>query len=344
MKQPPKQIDTALNQELYRQQKINQLLAHTCFLDDALNRAIFSNCTKKQKIEIVQTILRRILNKPGLIVVSVRYQKDLKELGAHSAVMDIVALDSDGQKYNIEFQMSRPLSFARLETYNTFMIKASLHSGQDYSELKHTWVIFITNQRHWTDTKEEIFDGEPVVLFEICKVIDDKNGRRIRSTHSHLYVVDALYDGNDPLGDLMRDLRCTDPDKIKMPALREVETLLKKKKKGRKIMTSVFKELLDEIVEEMVEEATEKEIAEAKAEAKAEVERVKADAKAETERVKADAKAETERVKAAAEQEVKDNTNQAIRNYFRMGGRDNEYIAGILGTSIEHIQKIYSQM
>ncbi len=300
MKNLLKQTEAVLNQELFRQQKINQLLAKACFRDDVFNRAIFSNCTKKQKIEIVQTILRRILKKPGLIVVSVRYQKDLKELGAHSAVMDIVAIDGDGQKYNLEFQMSPPLSFARLETYSSFMIKASLRSGQEYSELKHTWVIFITNQRYWTDTKEKIFDSDPVVLYEICKVIDNQHGRRIRSTHSHLYVVDALQDGNDPLGDLMRDLRCTDPDKIKMPALREVETLLKKKKKGRKIMTSAFKELLDEIVEEMVEEATEKEIAEAKAE----VERVKADAKAETERVKADAKAETERVKADAKDET----------------------------------------
>ncbi len=192
MKNLLKQTEAVLNQELFRQQKINQLLAKACFRDDVFNRAIFSNCTKKQKIEIVQTILRRILKKQGLIVVSVRYQKDLKELGAHSAVMDIVAIDGDGQKYNLEFQMSPPLSFARLETYSSFMIKASLRSGQEYSELKHTWVIFITNQRYWTDTKEKIFDSDPVVLYEICKVIDNQHGRRIRSTHSHLYVVDAL--------------------------------------------------------------------------------------------------------------------------------------------------------
>ncbi len=63
-------------------------------------------------------------------------------------------------------------------------------------------------------------------------------------------LISTLYDGNDSLGDLMRDLRNPNPEEIKLTALREVERRLKNEQKGREIVSSTFKELLDEAVKE----------------------------------------------------------------------------------------------
>lgn len=145
-------------------------------------------------------------------------------------------------------------------------------------------------------------------------------------SHSHICLVNALYNGDDVLGDLMRDLNSTDPSKIKIPALRKVETWLKETKEGENIMTSVFNELLQEEVKKELEKKVEKVREETRAEMEKEMEDTRAQAQAEIQKEKEESK------------------KQTIRSYFIEGGRDNAFIAKVMHTSIEYVQNVRNEM
>ena len=169
MKNVSAEKQTARSPLLQSDHGVAQAIDNACFLDDAFSRVVLKNCSEEQLIEIVKAILLTIIGEENFSIVRVTAQKDLKELYSHSAVMDILAEDSNGQLYNIELQMSAPLSFGRLETYGSVLIKAGLRPGEDYSQLRHSYVVFLTNQSTWSDTGEEIFTDAPIQQFEMAK-------------------------------------------------------------------------------------------------------------------------------------------------------------------------------
>lgn len=310
------------------------MITRLCFLDDVFSRVILSHCTIEQRIEIVQAIIDPVFRKMDLKVVHtivyVETQKDMKELFSHSAAMDIFAVDSEGNLYNIELQISGSLFFARVENYSSTLNKYGLKPGEDYENSKDTWTIFITNQQYWKETGEPIFDGHPVCRIEYAQVYGTTPKKIMSQSHNHICLINALYDGDDELGDLMRDLSSTDPSKIKIPALRKVETWLKETKEGENIMTSVFNELLQEEVKKELEKELEKKVEKVREETRAEMEK-------EMEDTRAQAQAEIQK-------EKEESKKQTIRSYFIEGGRDNAFIAKVMHTSIEYVQNIRNEM
>lgn len=147
-------------------ERITQAIADACFLNDVFGKTLLENCSDEERNEIAKGILEPILNVSGLQIVDSMAQKDMQELYSHSARIDFWARDKEGQSYDSEFQMHPPLSFARLETYAAVLIKSGLRPGEDYSQLRDAWVIFITKERCWSDTGEEIFKDKPVRRFE----------------------------------------------------------------------------------------------------------------------------------------------------------------------------------
>ena len=63
---------------------------------------------------------------------------------------------------------------------------------------------------------------------------------------SHIIYVNGEYDGNDPIGDLMHDFSCANPDEMKSKILAEKTRYYKQDDKGVRRMSRV----VDEIVEE----------------------------------------------------------------------------------------------
>ena len=321
--------------------KIFQVLTRLCFLDDVFSRVILSHCTIEQRIEIIQAIIDPVFRKMCLkivhTIVYVETQKDMKELFSHSAEMDIFAVDIEGNFYNIELQISGSLSFARVENYSSTLNKYSLKPGEDYENSKDTWTIFITNQQYWKETGEPIFDDGPVCRIEYAQVYGNTPKKVMSQSHSHICLVNALYNGDDVLGDLMRDLNSTNPSKIKIPALRKVETWLKETKEGENIMTSVFNELLQEEVKKELEKKVEK----VREETRAEMEKVREETRAEMEKEMEDTRAQAQ---AEIQKEKEESKKQTIRSYFIEGGRDNAFIAKVMHTSIEYVQNIRNEM
>lgn len=267
------------DKERMHDERIAQAIAEACFLDDVFGRTLLENCSDEERNAIAKGILEPILNVSGLEIVDSMAQKDMQELYSHSAKMDFWARDKEGQAYDIEFQMHPPLSFARLETYAAVLIKQGIRPGEDYTKLRDAWVIFITSERHWSDTGEEIFKDKPVRRFELAEVLDNNQLKLVENSHYHLFVANALYDKDDPLGDLMRDLSTNQAAEVKMPALHESEKRFKEGK-DYKIMFSTYTELVKEERAEMKKAQEEAKKAQAEMEkARQEAKKAQAEAK-----------------------------------------------------------------
>ena len=63
---------------------------------------------------------------------------------------------------------------------------------------------------------------------------------------SHILFVNASYDSNDRIGELMHDFRCADPDELISPVIAERFTYLKKDEKGRESMCQMMEEMRNE--------------------------------------------------------------------------------------------------
>ncbi len=86
-------IDPELRQY---EEDLKQMRPH----DDDLMREMFRN-----DLPLAQIVLRIIMNKPDLVLVSQETQYDMKRLlGARSICLDVFGIDEQDQKYNIEVQ------------------------------------------------------------------------------------------------------------------------------------------------------------------------------------------------------------------------------------------------
>lgn len=322
------------------QKELSQAIYKAKFLDDVFGRVVLRNCTDLQKCELAQAIIRPILERPDLEITYAQSQRDMKELYSHSAVMDLFAKDKFDQLFDLEFQLA-PFTFARLVAYAAELTKETLPPGFDYSQMKDSWVIFLTKQTHWADTGKEIFQDGPVAHFEWSQLVHNKY-RPIENGYSHICVVNLSYDGDDELGDILRDLQNPNPNKIKNPILRTVEKLLKQSKKGREIMSTSFQKLIDRKEAEMT--SSFQKILDRK-----EAEAARNAAKKARREVKQEIRQEVKReIKQEVTKKVREETsrfkNESIRNYFRKGGDDPSFIADVLGTSVKHVLSIQKKM
>lgn len=76
-----------------------ELVRNATLFDDPYMDVFF-----KDQPQLAQFVLRLILDKPDLVVESVRIQDTIPDLGSKTVRMDITATDSTGKLYDIEFQ------------------------------------------------------------------------------------------------------------------------------------------------------------------------------------------------------------------------------------------------
>ncbi|MBO7392394.1 MAG: hypothetical protein J6U77_07830, partial [Verrucomicrobia bacterium] len=86
-----------ISQEQY--EKYRQKLKQMRMMDDTLMKCVFKDC--KPAVELV---LRVILQRDDLEVISFDISKEYKNLKGHSICLDVIASDKDGKQYNIEVQ------------------------------------------------------------------------------------------------------------------------------------------------------------------------------------------------------------------------------------------------
>ena len=107
--------------------------------------------------------------------------------------------------------------------------------GDDFENLRESYVIFITE----TDVLKT---GK--AIYHIERYIEEV-GERFKDGAHIIYVNGENRDGS-PLGLLMQDLRCSDPDRMNYKELSERTRYFKEDKEGMKRMGSVIDELIQE--------------------------------------------------------------------------------------------------
>ena len=176
----------------------NEMAKKFTLLDDIFMTKVFENNTR-----LTAFVLKIILNRE-LKVTSVKIQDDITNLHGHSVCLDVHAISADGKHFNIEVQKENKGAIPRRARYNSSILDANiLPAGKDYRFLPETYIIFITK-------RDVLKLGEPIYFIERMIVGKDK----LFDDGSHIVYVNNKIKDDTPLGRLMHDFDCKNPDKM----------------------------------------------------------------------------------------------------------------------------------
>lgn len=186
---------------------------------------IFMRNVFKQK-ECTEYVLQVIMGKRDLKVIDQVIQMDFKNLQGRSAIMDCVALDNKGKKYDIEIQQAgENADPKRARYYSGLMDMNTIDPGEDFTSLPESYVIFITRD----DTL-----GYDKPIYHIDCII--REVEEDFKDESHIIYVNSSRRDNTELGRLMRDLHCKDSKDIQSSVLAQRVFELKETQKGVETM------------------------------------------------------------------------------------------------------------
>lgn len=225
-----------------RRMRYREVIQSFTLLDDVFMTAVFQD-----SLPCVDLVLQIILNRPNLRATRVVTQDTLKNLHGHDLRLDIHAF-ADGQEFNIEIQRAKKGAAPRRARYHSSIMDANaLPEGADYEKLPESYVIFITE----TDVLSK---GKP--LYVIRRMIEDDGG--VFDDGSHIvYVNSSMVDEETPLGRLMHDFRCVQPEKMYYDILAERAGAFKNTEEGVVGMNPIWEQFKKELIEEAREEVLE---------------------------------------------------------------------------------------
>jgi len=118
------------------------------------------------------------------------------------------------------------------------MDSTSLEKGTGFDDLPEVYVIFIT---------ENDVLGHNKPLYQIERCILETN--EIFGDGSHILYVNGAYRDESPLGKLMHDFSCAEPDKMYYHELAERTKFFKESKEGVVTMCRILEEVAEENLE-----------------------------------------------------------------------------------------------
>lgn len=184
--------------------------------------------------ECIELMLRIILSKKDLKVVTSQTEYPIKSLQGRGVRFDVFARDSDGKEYDIEIQRSKYGAEPKRARYNSALMDANaLKSGEDVVKLRDTYVIFIT---------EKDVMGGGCEVYEIDRTIRQMKGKKFGDGTHIIYVNGATRSATE-IGRLVHDLRCRDAAKMHFEVLRKRVSQFKNSEEGRYYMCEAFERL-----------------------------------------------------------------------------------------------------
>lgn len=206
-------------------------IAEFCLMDDEFMAKCFED-----DVSCIELVLRIILKKKELRIISAQTQKFIKNLQGRSIRADIMATDQNQKKYNIEVQRVNAGASPKRARYNSSVIDANItEPGEDYEKLPESYVIFIT---------EKDVNKKGLPIYHIDRVFME-NGEAFEDA-SHIIYINGECQDDSPLGKLMHDFQCKDPDDMYYEELKKRVSYFKKEEEGVNHMC----EMLDEMRQE----------------------------------------------------------------------------------------------
>lgn len=211
-----------------RQKRILEKIQNFRLMDDDFMTRFFDN-----DLESTSLVLQIIMGTPDLKVLEVTSQHGIKNLGGRSVRLDVKATDSTGKIYAIEIQRADRGAGAKRARYISALIDADvLLAGENTETLPETYIIFIT--------ENDVLGGKKP-LYHIERTI--KETKKLFGDGAHIIYVNGEYRGKTPIGDLMHDFNCANPDDMKIKLLADRARYFKQNDKGVRQMCKAMEEL-----------------------------------------------------------------------------------------------------
>ena len=183
-----------------------------------------------------ELLLRIILDRDDLEVIDSRTEQLLNNVTGRSCILDIYAVDLNGDRYDIEIQRAdKGASVKRARYHSSFLDANMLEKGEDYDNLRENYVIFITEN-------DVLGYGEPI--YHIKKIIEENNVQIDDGSHI-IYVNASMRYSDTKLSKLMSDLYCTDPDKMNYKVLADRVRYFKETEEGEKTMCDLLDDMMN---------------------------------------------------------------------------------------------------
>ena len=176
----------------------------TLFDDDLMSRVFDNN------VEATELLLRIIFKRP-IKVVKAKGQEEIRSysVDGRTVRLDIIAVDTNGEKIDIEVQTGEKGSEVKRARYHSSMLDSGmLKKGQDFSEIRDSYVIFI--YKH-----DKFRAGLPV--YHINRYVGETG--EMFEDGSNIIYVNGTYSGDDDLGKMLADFMQPDASKINFKEL-----------------------------------------------------------------------------------------------------------------------------
>lgn len=184
----------------------------------------------------VELMLRIIMNDAKLVVKEAQVQAVIKNLQGRSIRMDVKTNDVSKKQYDVELQRADSGAKPKRARYNSSLMDAnSILPGDDTEMLAETYVVFIT--------ENDVLEGN-LPIYHIDRTIQETGA--LFNDKAHIIYVNGEIKHDTPLGRLMHDLSCADPDDMNYKELADRARYFKKDEEGRKIMSKIMEQLLNE--------------------------------------------------------------------------------------------------
>ena len=212
-----------------------ELIQKFRLIDDTFFNVCFDNY-----IEGMQLLLRIFFGRDDLVVKHVVAQRSTDNLYGRGVRFDVLAEDSEGKIYDCEVQRANKGAIPRRARYNSSMMDArELVKGEEYSKLPETWVIFIT--------ENDIY-GAGFPLYHVERIVQEL--QRPFDDGAHILYVNGANRDDTPLGRLMQDFFCENPEQMNYKELAERADYFKAGAEGVNTMC----ELMEKFGEKKMEE------------------------------------------------------------------------------------------
>ena len=207
-------------------EKIKQLR----LMDDTFFNSCFDG-----NIPCMEVVLRAVMGNDRLRVTEVITQQSVPNLYGRAVRFDALATDGE-TVYDVEIQRSDEGAIPRRARFNSSMIDSrEVSKGTLFPDLPETYVIFITEHDVWKR-------GKP--LYKVRRTFEDTADAF--DDGAHILYVNGECQSDSPLGRLVHDFFCTNPNDMYSEVLAERARFFKEDEKGVTAMCRVMEELYNE--------------------------------------------------------------------------------------------------
>ncbi|MCD7736995.1 MAG: Rpn family recombination-promoting nuclease/putative transposase, partial [Lachnospiraceae bacterium] len=184
----------------------DQMMQKFRLMDDDFMSLVFGG-----NIEATQLLLNIILEDPDLRVTETTGQFEIKNPNGRSVRLDIHAINSKGEHFDVEIQRSDRGAGAERARLNSSLLDTRLaRRGDKIVKLAPAYVIFIT---------ENDVLGGGLPMYHINRTVEEMNHKVFGDGSHIIYVNGAFDDESSQIGMLMHDFRCTSAEDMHFAVL-----------------------------------------------------------------------------------------------------------------------------